>query len=73
LPLPSRSRKRPNERKPASARIRERLPISSARRIAMKALTSLASSAAKRGKRHPCTPVFAEKDEALAEVAGIGL
>ena len=46
LPLPSRSRKRPNERKPASARISERPPISSARRIAMKALTSLASRAA---------------------------
>src|SRR5216683_3014827 len=48
LPLPSRSRKRPNERRPASARIKERLPISSARRIAMKALTSLASSPANR-------------------------
>ena len=47
LPLPSRSRKRPNERKPASARISERLAISSARRIAMKALMSLASSAEK--------------------------
>ena len=48
LPLPSRSRKRPNERKPASARISERPPISSPRRIAMKALTSVASSAANR-------------------------
>jgi hypothetical protein len=48
LPLPSRSRKRPNERKPASARISERPPISPARRIAMKALISLASRAANR-------------------------
>src|ERR1700736_5223347 len=37
LPLPSCSRNRPNERRPASARIRERPPISPARRIAMKA------------------------------------
>ena len=48
LPLPSRSRKRPNERRPAKLRISERPPMSSARRIAMKALTSLASSSEKR-------------------------
>src|SRR6202020_1095993 len=36
LPRPSRSRKRPNERSPASARISERLAISSVRRLAMK-------------------------------------
>ena len=71
--MPSRSRKRPNERKPANARISERPAISSARRIAMKALTSLASSAAKAFKRHPRAPMPAEKGEALPDVAGIGL
>jgi len=47
LALASRSRKRPNERKPAKVRISERPAMSSARRIAMKALMSEASSAAK--------------------------
>ena len=65
--------KRPNERRPASARISERPPMSSARRIAMKALTSLASSAA-----NPFSVTFVpqcspEENQALAEVAGIGL
>ena len=40
LPLPLRSRKRANERAPASMRISERLPMPSARRAAMKARTS---------------------------------
>ena len=73
LPLPSRSRNRPNERRPASARISERPPISSARRIAMKALTSLASSAAKRASVTARAPVLAEKVQTLPEVARIGL
>ena len=73
LPLPSRSRKRPNERNPASARISERPPISSARRIAMKARTSLASSAAKRCKRHRAPQCSPEKDQKLPQVARIGL
>ena len=41
LPLPLRSRKRANERAPASMRISERPPMPSARRAAMKARTSL--------------------------------
>ena len=65
LPLPSRSRKRPNERNPASARISERPPISSARRIAMKALTSLASSAANA----PASPA---RPSARRETPGTG-
>ena len=72
LPLPSRSRKRPNERKPASARISERLPMSSARRIAMKALTSLASSAAK-SLSETCLPQCPQRNaQALPQIAGIG-
>ena len=72
LPLPSRSRKRPNERKPASVRISERPPISSARRIAMKALTSLASSAAKRASVTRAPQCSGQKFKELPEVAGIG-
>ena len=46
LPLPLRSRKRANERAPASERISEREPIPSPRRDAMKARTSRGSIAA---------------------------
>jgi integrase/recombinase XerC len=46
LPLPSRSRKRANERRPASDLIRDRPPIPSPRRDAMKARTSAGSSLA---------------------------
>src|SRR6202022_2601440 len=60
LPLPSCSRKRPNERKPASARIRERPHGGGLKRC-------------KARKRHLRAPVLPEKDETLADVAGIGL
>jgi len=46
LPLPLRSRKRANERQPASVRINERLPAPSLRRAAMKARTSAGASRA---------------------------
>ena len=54
LPLPSRSRKRAKERRPASARISERPPMPSARRSAMKARTSAARVAAKPGSVTRC-------------------
>jgi hypothetical protein len=44
LPLPLRSRKRANERTPASMRISERPPMPSARRAARKARTSSGAS-----------------------------
>src|SRR5450631_4003967 len=47
LPLPLRSRKRANERAPASTRINERLLKPSLRRAAMKARTSAGESLAK--------------------------
>ena len=47
--------------------------MSSARRDAMKALTSLASSAAKRGSVTSAPQCSPRNDQALADVAGIGL
>ena len=46
LPLPLRSRKRANERTPASVRISERPLMPAARRAAMKARTSCGASLA---------------------------
>ena len=72
LPLPLRSRKRANERAPASTRISERLPRPSPRRAAMKARTSAGVSLAKRFERRRAAQMPGQKIEELADVAPIG-
>ena len=69
LPLPLRSRKRANERAPASPRISERLPAPSPRRAAMKARTSAGVSLAKLLERWRAAQMLGEKVEELADVA----
>ena len=72
LPLPLLSRKRAKARRPASARISERLPISSARRAAKKARTSAGVSAASSVQRRRAAEVLGKKSEKLQHVAPIG-
>ena len=73
LPLPLRSRKRANERAPASPRISERLPVPSPRRAAMKARTSAGVSLASCLSDGRAAQMLGEKSEELADVAPIGL
>ena len=73
LPLPLRSRKRANERTPASMRISERLPMPSARRAAMKGAHVVRREPRQRGQRHPAAEMAGEEAEELAHVALIGL
>ena len=73
LPLPLRSRKRANERAPASMRISERLLMPSARRAAMKARTSSGSRRDNAGERHAAAGMLGQEDEELPNVALIGL
>ena len=61
LPLPVRSRKRANERTPASVRISERLPMPSPRRAAMKARTSAGVEPGQRREAHPLPPRCSDK------------
>ena len=71
-PRPSRSRNFANERKPASARIRDRLATPSARRIAMNARTSAGASLENDTKADLLAEMFAQERQALADVALIG-
>ena len=72
-PLPLRSRKRANERTPASARISERPPMPSARRAAMKARTSARREPPQRRERDAAAQMFGEEGQELPGVAVVGL
>jgi hypothetical protein len=73
LPLPSRSRKRPNERSPASAP-HQRSPADLVRAPHRHEGSDVARlERGKCRKRHPCAPVLGEERQALPHVAGIGL
>jgi hypothetical protein len=68
LPLPLRSRKRANERMPASDLMSDRLPRPSPRRAAMKARTSAGVGFARK------PPVFMKAgDVCEVEIEGVGL
>ena len=73
LPLPLRSRKRANERAPASERISEREPIPSAAPRRHEGAHVARLDRGERLQRDLFAGVFGEKPEELAHVALIGL
>ena len=73
LPLPLRSRKRANERTPASARISERPPMPSAAPRRHEGAHVLRREPGEFGQRRPAAQMLGQKSEELPDVALVGL